>query len=99
MKRKTNQEKFIESRYKMILIEAYEKNLISRQEWENKLKELKEECGYCFLDYLYASIKKRSFFISSNKNLLKHKKHLKARFNVEIITPREIEEKFNFNYY
>ena len=95
-------ERFLERlRFKMrahqnrILKEAFNKKIITEEEYENNYKDMfYDEFGFDgFLQYLDGVMNaKADYFVTLNKNLIKRRDELERKFKLKIISPEELEK-------
>ena len=76
-----------------ILKQAFEENLFTEQEYNEKYKDMfYDDYGSdSFIQYINAIMNaKIDFFVTENERMLKRKEELKKRFALEIASPEEI---------
>ena len=76
-----------------VLKQAYEKQLLTKQEYEKSFKGMfYDEYGSdSFIQYLNAAMNSEAdCFITENERLLRRKDEFKTRFGMRIATPAEI---------
>ena len=81
-----------------ILKQAFEENLFTEKEYEEKYKDMfYDEFGSdSFMQYINAVMNaKIDFFITENERMLKRKDELKEKFGLEIASPEEILNKLD----
>ena len=79
---------------KKVLVEAYTKNLFSKEDYESNFKDMfYDEFGFDgFLQYIDSVMNANAdYYITLNQNLLKKKGELEAKFKLKIIKPEELE--------
>ena len=79
----------LEKEYEKVATLSIKKGLITREEWENRFKNYRDEYGHSFLHYLTAVMNGCDAFITFNKIMLDNKEELEGRFKVKIRSPIE----------
>ena len=76
-----------------ILSEAFDKNLFTKQEYEEDYKDrFYDEFGYDgFLQYIDGVMNADAdYFVTENKNLIKRRGEIQSKFKLKIITSEEL---------
>lgn len=78
-----------------ILKEAFNKKIITEEEYENNYKDMfYDEFGFDgFLQYIDGVMNANAdYFVTLNKNLIKRRDELERKFKLKIISPEELEK-------
>ena len=81
-----------------ILKQAFEENLFTEKEYNEKYKDMfYDEFGSdSFIQYINAVMNAEiDFFVTENERMLKRKEELKKRFGLEIASPEDILKKMD----
>jgi predicted nucleic acid-binding protein len=85
----------LEATYEKVAAVAIKKGLITKDEWTNRFKFYRDECGHSFVHLLECKLASKSInvFLTSNKLLLDSRQELQKRFGIEILTVEEFNDK------
>ncbi len=79
-------------KYKAQVHSYIDAELITLEEWNERFKYFRDDCGYSIIHYLESAVNNIDLFMTENPIILKNRKELVKRFGVKIINTKEFME-------